>query len=78
MQIVQRYTIKDADKLTPKQAINRKMRILREFCVVNDNNADEVRAMLESSILSTPGRDYEIVLDQVTRKLIFNKLNGGN
>ena len=78
MQIVQRYTIKDADKLTPKQAINRKMRILREFCVVNDNNADEVRAMLESSILSTPGRDYEIVLDQVTRKIIFNKLNGGN
>lgn len=78
MQIVQRYTIKETDKLTPKQAINRKMKILREFCIVNDNNADEMRAVLEAAILSAPGRDYEIVLDQVTRKIIFNKLNGGN
>lgn len=77
MRVVQRYGVKEADKPTPKQAVNEKMRVLREFYVIDNKNADEVKAMLEGAIRESPNRDYEIVLDQVARKLISNKLNGG-
>lgn len=77
MQVVQRYTIKEVNKPTIKQAINEKMRVLREFYVVDERNDTNVRQLLETAVVSSPHRDYEIVLDHVARRLIFEKLNRG-
>ena len=61
-------------KPTVKNAINEKMKVLREFCIVDKKNEAEVRAKLEAAIEAEPNSDYEMVLDRVAHKMIAEKL----
>lgn len=58
-----------------KQAIDIKMKVLREFHVVDKNNEAAIRKELKDAVDANPKRDYEIVLDQVAHKLIMARLN---
>ena len=77
MQVVQHCTVREVGKPTLKQAINEKMRVLREFYAVDERNDTKVRQLLEAAVRESPNRDYEIVLDHIARRLIFEKLNRG-
>ena len=61
--------------MTPKQAVKAKMTVLKEFCVVNAKNESAIKAQLEQAIKDNPGRDYEVVLDQVANALIMESLS---
>lgn len=60
---------------TAKKAVEEKMLVLEEFCIVDKNNEREIRAMLWEAIHKYPNRDFDIVLDQVAKALISEKLN---
>ena len=62
------------DKPSVKEAINAKMKVLREFYVVDDSNEREIRGELKAAVNAHPGRDYELVLDQVAHTMIMEKL----
>lgn len=67
---------KDEALRTVEKAIEEKMKVLEEFYVVDKNNEREIRAMLWEAIHKYPNRDFDIVLDQVAKALISEKLNG--
>lgn len=69
---IQTYTPR---KPTVKQAINAKIKVLKELCVVDNKNADTIRKQLQRAIDAHPNMDYEHVLDQVAHTLIAKKLN---
>lgn len=69
------YQVKE-QRHTVKQAIAAKMRVLRDFYIVDDNNESKIKQQLVDAINNTPNKDYEIILDQVAHKLIADKLNG--
>lgn len=59
-----------------KQAVNSKLKVLRDFYIVDDKNKTEYRQMLLDAVAKYPDRDYEIVLDQAAAKILnrhFNK-----
>jgi hypothetical protein len=57
-----------------KTLVNEKMRVLKEFYIVDDDNRDEIRAYLEAALAQYPNRDPAVVLDHAARTLIKNKL----
>lgn len=61
-------------KPTVKEAIAAKMKVLREFCIMNDRNKDQIQKMLQDAIDAQPDKDYELVLDRVAHTLISQKL----
>lgn len=68
------------DTFTPrrpsvKQAINQKMRVLREFCVVDKDNEDSIRTYLKAAVDANLKYDYEHVLDRAAQVLIKQKLD---
>ena len=60
-------------KPSVKEAINAKMKVLREFCIVDRTNENEIRKQLQDAIDAHPEKDYELVLDTVARTLINRK-----
>ena len=79
MNVIEHYPIYIGKGYKPslKQAIKEKMRVLSEFFVVNEKNEREIENMLKQAVAAAPHRDYEVVLDHIARKLIFEKLNRG-
>jgi hypothetical protein len=75
MQVVKRVRYYEDRKPTVKEAINAKMKVLREFYVVDESNDREIRAELKAAVDAHPGRDYELVLDQVAHRMIAEKLS---
>ena len=75
MHLVSYHPVRDLNKPSVKRAVDEKMRVLREFCVVNDKNAEQIRQKLLNAIVSESDHDYEMVLDRHARKLIAEKLN---
>lgn len=63
------------DQPTKKQAVRAKLKVLREFGVVDDDNEYSIKEQLNDAIAANPNRDYEIVLDQVAQKMIMKKLS---
>lgn len=63
-------------KPTPKQAVNEKLRVLRDFYIVDDTNKKEYKKLLLDEVAKYPHRDPEIVLDQLASILIMKKLEG--
>lgn len=55
-------------------AINAKIRVLRDFCVVDDENESAIRNKLVGAVRDSRSSDYDRVLDCVARKLIAGKL----
>ena len=60
-----------------KTLVSRKMKVLKEFYIVDEENKNEIRAYLEEALRKYPERDPEIVLDQAASLLIQRKLNSG-
>lgn len=74
MQITQRIYPVGERKPTVKEAVAAKMKVLKEFYVVNRLNKTEIEEQLWAAIKAHPESDYEVVLDQVSHKLIAEKL----
>ena len=74
MQIVQRIYPVGERKPTVKQAVAEKMKVLREFYIVDKTNESEIKSELMAAIKARPDADYEVVLDQVAHRLISEKL----
>ena len=64
-----------APERTAKQAINEKMKVLREFYVVDDNNESEIKSLLTQAVEAEPNKNFDIVLDRVAHSLIEKKLD---
>ena len=62
-------------KPTLKQAVNEKLRILRDFCIVDDKNKREYKGILLEAVSKYPNRDYEVVLDQAVAKILTERFN---
>lgn len=62
------------DQPTKKQAVRAKLKVLRDFGVVDDDNEYSIKEQLNDAIKANPYRDYEIVLDQVAQEMIMKKL----
>lgn len=63
-------------KPTLKQAVNNKLKVLRDFYIVDDRNKKKYKGILLDAVAKYPDRDYEIVLDQAAAKILnqhFNK-----
>ena len=58
-------------------AINEKIRLLRDFGVVEDANEDDIRGVLEKSVCESRTADYWRVLDRISLKLIDGRLGRG-
>ena len=62
-------------KQTVKQVIDEKMKILREFYVVDDDNQAEIRQLLQDAVDAQPNSDYEYALQRLTHAMVMEKLN---
>ena len=58
-----------------KQAVSSKMRVLRDFYIVDDKNKNEYKKILLNAVAKYPNRDYEIVLDQTAAKIISERFD---
>lgn len=74
MNIIQHFTPKDYTKPTKEQAVKAKMKVLKDFYIVDRNNAAEIESYLWDEIVKHPNTDYESVLDHAARVLIDKKL----
>lgn len=59
---------------TRDQAIQQKLKVLRGFYIVNNENEEEYRKVLLLAVQDEPNTHYDIVLDRVARRLIAEKL----
>lgn len=57
------------------QAIREKMKVLREFYVVDKNNEKEIKQMLIDAVKAEPDKSFDVVIDRVAHTLIERKLN---
>ena len=57
-----------------KEAINEKIRVLKDFYIVDKTNEDEIRNQMQAEIERRSDVDYDRVLDSFAKKLIDKKL----
>ena len=74
MRVVQKVNYV-ADERTLPQAIREKMKVLREFYVVDKNNEKEIKQKLLDAVRAEPDKNFDIVLDRVAHTMIERKLN---
>lgn len=60
---------------TLNQAIQEKMKVLKEFYVVDRNNEKQIKQRLIDAVNAEPTKDFDIVLDRVAQTLIKEKLD---
>lgn len=75
MNVIQRMGSYVPRKRSLDEAIADKMKVLREFYVVNETNADNIEATLRLAVNDHPDVDYERVIDVAARPLIEKRLN---
>lgn len=56
-----------------KQAINEKIRVLKDFYIVDKSNEETVRAQMQAAIDERPNVEFDRVLDSFAKKLIGEK-----
>lgn len=59
---------------TPQKAIDEKIKVLREFYVVDTRNEDAVREKLEKAIAERPDVHFDTVIDRIAKQMIAEKL----
>ena len=75
MNVIQRLSgAGEYKKPTKEEAVKAKMKVLREFYIVDKSNEEEIKSYLWQEILKHPNTDYESVLDHAARVLIDKKL----
>ena len=55
--------------------IHKKIKLLKDFTVVNEDNEEEIKGMLYGSVKKYPNRNHEIIIDAVARHLIKKRLD---
>ena len=62
-------------KASPKEVMVRdKLNILRDFCIVNEKNKQQVETYLVSALSQNPHKNPQTVLDRAARSLILGKI----
>lgn len=57
-----------------KQAIDEKIKVLKEFYVVDKDNEHIVRERLEKAVADHPDEDFDRIIDRVAWQMIEQKL----
>lgn len=68
------HTVHYDSQRDAKQAINEKIRVLKDFYIVDKSNEETVRAQMQAELDKRPDIDFDIVLDGFAKKLIGEKL----
>ena len=55
--------------------IHKKIKLLKDFTVVNEDNEEEIKGMLYGAVKKYPNRNHEIIIDAVARHLIKKRLD---
>ena len=63
----------EAKEPTLDELIAAKLKVLREFYVVDRRNEKEVEAKLRKVVLDNPTRDRNIVLEQAVLSMVMSK-----
>ena len=58
---------------TVEYAIEEKMRVLKDFYVVDRHNEDAIYKRLKKAVDDEPNTDFDIILDRVAKTLIASK-----
>lgn len=74
MRVIQHVSYVSTER-TLAQAIREKMKVLREFYVVDKNNEKEIKQQLLDAVKAEPDKDFDIVLDRVAHTMIERKLD---
>ena len=61
---------------TPERSVETKLRVLKDFHIVNRTNEEEYRKVLLLALRDDPKTQHDIVLDRVAKKLIAEKIYG--
>ena len=56
-----------------KEAINEKIKVLKDFCIVDKTNEETFRARMKAEIERRPDVDFDRVLDSFAKNLIGEK-----
>lgn len=60
---------------TADQAIQEKLKVLREFHIVDDRNEKSIKQKLIEAVEAEPKKNFDIILDRVAHTMIMNYLN---
>ena len=55
--------------------IHKKIKLLKDFTVVDEDNEEEIKGMLYEAVEKYPNRNHEVIVDAVARYLIKQRLN---
>ena len=55
--------------------IHKKIKLLKDFTVVNKDNEEEIKGMLYGIVKKYPNRNHEIIIDALARHLIKQRLD---
>lgn len=61
-------------KRDAKQAINEKIKVLKDFYIVDKRNEESIRAQMQAELDKRPDVEFDRVLDSFAKKLIGEKL----
>ena len=64
-------------RLNPKTVdsiINEKIKVLKDFCVVNVRNEESIRNKFIIAIRDNPNRDPNVIVDAIAKSLIVESL----
>lgn len=73
------YDHREANRIRyrkPELAIREKLKVLREFYIVDDSNEESFKRQMERAIAENPDVHFDRVLDGFARKLISEKMGG--
>lgn len=54
--------------------IDRKIRVLRDFCIVTKENEKDIRWLFKAEFNRDPDKDLNVIADRVSNRLINAKL----
>ena len=57
--------------------VEEKIRILRDFYIVDDTNEKDIRMEFRTELRKNAGKDLDIVADRLAKRYISEKLYGG-
>lgn len=74
MQVVRHYNYVPVER-TLDQAIQEKIKVLKEFYVVDNRNEETIKQQLIDAVNAEPNKNFDIVIDRVAHTLIQRKLS---
>lgn len=60
--------------ITVDKAIDNKIRVLKDFCIVNKGNEEDIRRRLKLAVADDPHTHFDVVIDRVAKQLISEKV----